>query len=659
MNPFIIKAHCVPQQPIAGSGATLSAVQARLAADSERPIRIVSAPTGSGKTYGFVRQIEDRRRSVLFIVPTQALAHNVKEELDSKGLPAAVWDAHQSTRARAAGEKVWSWRRADLRRHGVSAGAGGMILATLEAFHGIFQGWAARAGVTTLSPMTILDEVDEVVFDEAHLLNERAFGFLMGWAALIGHAFWMNADQTGRRTRLTLLSATHSKLKDTLIWQDSTAGIPPAWIEVLEEQVIDRSDDGGWPCECRPIHGDIAVTVHEASAIRDRIELIPDLLARYPGQQVMLIHDSVARLDLDEGLINQVREAAGLPHEQVHVVSGQDRHLARTAGSAGFSAGAQIPDSARLIIGTSAIEVGISLKNVRALVTDSGRDAATLIQRIGRVARGKDDGEVHVVAGGRGERGTAGPHILQLRGLQGRVSVTDFVRQFGDLKPFNAKRAGELGSAYFSMLRRLDLPTGKAFAGLFEQIDAEHGRRPIRPHSLLNAVRKGIGDFKEKHPNNNRLDALEAWLHEIDHTLQDLRGFSPTVMVRFHANDPQSQAAPYDLGFVEAYLGLPNFYDGETLCYQGSRDLCMREKPEPRPVHVLTPVGRDTIPEVWSADLLPKKYAELVNKELRDKLRDSELARLIRDFVRRSGLVVLDPKVSGLDHLHHSGSIVM
>jgi len=658
MNQFIIKAHCVPQQAIAGSSGSLSAVQAKLATDSERPVRIVSAPTGSGKTYGFVRQIEDRGRSVLFIVPTQALAHNVKEELESKDLPVAVWDAHQSTRARTAGEKAWSWRRADLRRHGASAGAGGMILATVEAFHGILQGWAARAGVTTLSPMTILDEVDEVVFDEAHLLNERAFGFLMGWAALIGHAFWMNADQPGRRTRLTLLSATHSKLKDTLIRQDSTAGIPHAWVEVLEEQVVDRGDDDVWPCDCRPIHGDILVTVHdEASAIRDRIELVPDLLARYPGQQVMLIHDSVARLDLDEGLINQVREAAGLPHEEVHVVSGQDRHLARTAGSAGFSSGAQIPDNARLIIGTSAIEVGISLKNVRALVTDSGRDAATLIQRIGRVARGKDDGEVHVVAGGRGERSTSRQHILQLRGFQGWISVTDFVRQFSELKPFNAKRAAELGSAYFSMLTRLDPHTGKALTALFEQIDAEHGRR--LPHSQLNAVRKGIADFKEGHPNDKNLDALEAWLDEIDHTLQDLRGFSPTVLVRFHANDPESQAAPYDLGFVESYLGLPDFYDGEILCYEGPRDLCMRETPEPRPVHVLTPVGRHTIPEVSSAELLPKRYAELVRKELRDTLRNGELAKLINDFVRRTGLVVLDPKVSGLEHSHHYGSMVM
>jgi hypothetical protein len=536
-----------------------------------------------------------------------------------------------------------------------------MILATLEAFHGIVQGWGVRSGVTTLSLMTILDQIDELVFDEAHLLNERAFGFLMGWAALIGHAFWLNDDRTGRRTRLTLLSATHSKLKETLIRQDSTAGIPPEWIEVLEEQVIDRGDEDAWPCDCRPIHGDVSVTVHEeASDIRDLlVELVPNLLGRYPDRQVMLIHDSVARLDLDEGRINQVRAAAGLRHDEVHVVSGQDRHLARTAGSAGFSSGAQIPDKARLIIGTSAIEVGISLKNVRALVTDAGRDAATLIQRIGRVARGMDDGEVHVVAGGHGERGTVAKHILQLRALQGRLSVTDFVRQFGDLKPFDAKRAAELGSAYFSMLRRLDLHTGKAFTALFEQIDAEHGRRPVRPRSLLNAVRKGIGDFKERHPNDRNLDALQAWLDEIDHTLQDLRGFSPTVLVRFNANDPESQAAPYDLGFVESYLGLPDFYDGDTLCYEEPRDLCMRETPEPRSVYVLTPVGRCTIPEVWSAELLPKKYAELVRKELRDKLRNGELTKLINGFVRRTGLVVLDPKVSGLEHAHHYGSMVM
>ncbi|MBK1717854.1 DEAD/DEAH box helicase [Thiocystis violacea] len=656
MNQFVIQAHCVPQQALAGSSGTLSAVQAKLATDGERPIRIVSAPTGAGKTYGFVRQIQDRRRSVLFIVPTQALAHNVKEELESIQLPVSVWDANQTARAKAAGENVWSWRLDDLRKHGASAGAGGMILATLEAFHGILQGWGVRSGVTTLSPMTILDQVDELVFDEAHLLNERAFGFLMGWAALIGHAYRMDENQAGRRTRLTLLSATHSELKETLIQEDSFAGVPPEWIEILEEQVIDRADDDAWPLDARPIHGDVAVTVHdEASDIRDRIDLIPALLNRYPGQQVMVIHDSVARLDLDERLINQVRVAAGLPHEQVHVVSGQDRHLARTAGSAGFSSGARIPDTARLIIGTSAIEVGISLKNVRALVTDSGRDAATLIQRIGRVARGKDDGEVHVVAGGRGVRGTSERHILQLRGLQGRISVTDFVRQFEKLKPFDAKRAAELGSAYFNMLRRLDRNTGNAFAALFQQIEEAHGRRPIKPRSLLNAVRKAI----EAQSNHKHRDMLEEWLKQIDDNLQDIRGFSPTVMVRFRADDPESQATPYDLGFVETYLGLPDFYDGDALCYRGPRDLCMREKPEPRSVDVLTPVGRNRISEVWSTERLPKQYAELVKKDLRDKLRNGDLAKLINGFISRTGLVVLDPKVSSRSQSFCSGSMVV
>jgi hypothetical protein len=209
------------------------------------------------------------------------------------------------------------------------------------------------------------------------------------------------------------------------------------------------------------------------------------------------------------------------------------------------------------------------------------------------------------------------------------------------------------------MLRRLDLQTGKAFAALFEQIDAKHGRRPVRPHSLLNAVRKEIADFKEGHPNDKNLDALEAWLDEIDQALQDLRGFSPTVLVRFNANDPDSQSAPYDMGFVESYLGLPDFYDGEVLCYERPRGLCMQETPEPRSVNVLTPVGRCTIPEVWSAELLPKKYAEVVRKELRDKLRNGELTKLVNGFVRRTGLVVFDPKVSGLEHSHHCGSMVM
>ena len=64
-------------------------------------------------------------------------------------------------------------------------------------------------------------------------------------------------------------------------------------------------------------------------------------------------------------------------------------------------------------------------------------------------------------------------------------------------------------------------------------------------------------------------------------------------------------------------------------------------------------------PNADPAELLPKKYAEVVRKELRDKLRNGELTKLVNGFVRRTGLVVFDPKVSGLEHSHHCGSMVM
>ena len=85
----------------------------------------------------------------------------------------------------------------------------------------------------------------------------------------------------------------------------------------------------------------------------------------------------------------------------------------------------------------------------------------------------------------------------------------------------------------------------------------------------------------------------------------------------------------------------------------------MNRTPEPRSVYVLTPVGSAIIADVRSAEDLPKQYANIVQKQLRDKLRDRALAQLINGFVSCTGLVVLDPNVSNLSQSHQTGSLVV
>ena len=47
---------------------------------SEKHVRLVSAPTGAGKSYAFMRAVLDEGAHVLFIVPTKRLLQNLIED---------------------------------------------------------------------------------------------------------------------------------------------------------------------------------------------------------------------------------------------------------------------------------------------------------------------------------------------------------------------------------------------------------------------------------------------------------------------------------------------------------------------------------------------------------------------------------------------------
>ena len=78
---MIIRAHSVP---MLANG--LSPMQERLLR-SDKFVRLVSAPTGSGKSYAFMRAVLDENARVLFIVPTKRLLQNLIEDAAGTGNP--------------------------------------------------------------------------------------------------------------------------------------------------------------------------------------------------------------------------------------------------------------------------------------------------------------------------------------------------------------------------------------------------------------------------------------------------------------------------------------------------------------------------------------------------------------------------------------------
>jgi hypothetical protein len=163
----------------------------------------------------------------------------------------------------------------------------------------------------------------------------------------------------------------------------------------------------------------------------------------------------------------------------------------------------------------------------------------------------------------------------------------------------------------------------------------------VRRTSWLNKVKYDIARFGEDNPYHPELPALQRWLHKVEETLRDLRGFSPAVLVRFNAGDPDAQASSYDLGFVESYLGLPDYYDGDILCYREARDRCMRARPEQRFVAVVLPTGELRVGPVHHPMELPRIYEQAACQTLNS----SDLPRSVRSpimkFIGCSGLALL------------------
>lgn len=634
---FMIQRHGVPLE---ANG--LSATQNLLARPDTAPILIIGAPTGAGKTFGFQKLIKNTGSVVLFIVPTQALARNICESLEREGLYAKQWDSQQTCAAVERGISTWTERL-----HSLTVEArqrGGMIVATLEAFHGITLGRPAQSK-TDFDVQDVLTHVDWLVFDEAHLLNERAMGFMALWATLVG----FRRQCCGGRTRLALLSATHSAWVDFLVRRDENnlISLPPEWVDYQTETIVDLPATAKAPPEVRPMHGEVSVELHPGEIRELAAELIPALLGRH--RRVLLVYDSLAEFGLDESLLLKVAQTAGLQREQMFVVNSQDKQAGETLGSARIPAGWEIPDHSRLIIGTSAVEVGMNLAYATALVTDEGFNAAALLQRIGRAARGDLPGEAHVVCNAYRKA----PHIHRLESLSGTCSIGTVVEQLKSpsLIPFCVKRARLLGSAYLDMLARQNRNLSKGLNAVLTEIENREGQRPLSGRSLLGLARREVEEFRGR-----LASSLKKWLEAIDEQLRDLRGFTPTVKVQFR----DTQVIQCSLDFAEKRLPVPDELDRDSsgntvLVYRRPRDQCLKERAEPIPVvQVITPFGRGKLQNVWNEADLQEKYRLLICND-RDSNR-KELEHVVR-FATASGLVPRVPVKTA--NVEQSGSMVI
>jgi len=139
------------------------------------------------------------------------------------------------------------------------------------------------------------------------------------------------------------------------------------------------------------------------------------------------------------------------------------------------------------------------------------------------------------------------------------------------------------------------------------------------------------------HGNSGR--AFMDWLHAIDETLQDVRGFAPTVKLRF-----KDRCFTYSRDWVIKYFRPPDDYNHteEAYVYHDRPEHCLREKAQPLQCRFFYPRGKTAQISTWtvpSPDLW-QRYQEYLNpRNYPSNPNIRPFYERAAEFIRRTGLM--------------------
>ncbi|NYS26389.1 DEAD/DEAH box helicase [Rhodobacteraceae bacterium 2376] len=527
---FTIPRHAVPSDPASG----LSPLQARMLDDPAK-VRIFSAPTGAGKSYAFQKGMRERGDRILFIVPTRRLAQNLSEGLVSdlmrEGMDRAaaesqvmVWtsDARMKQEEQNPGLKTRDLRIAQARAERGGARDGFMIIATPESVAWYLLNPALRKDGQ--DPENILDllRLTHVVFDEFHTIDARGMGLSCALATITAQAIGA--------AKITFLSATPIDVKTTL----TSFGIPEDVIAIAEEVVVtgDPEETAGM----RAIHGDVEVRIETGDGFFDALNthraLILSTMAREDdGAQVVLIYDSVRQLLHDKLQLAEWFEGIGVGPDQRLAVNSSDDSVSREMDGL-FTIGRNTdPRGFKVLVATSSIEMGVTFK-AGLIIMEPGHDACSLVQRIGRVARGDLPGTVVVQASQRAmdRHGWLRKLRMELDGEPPVIPIDRFnglvlraVRQGFDVTP--ASLDDERGS-FRRMPQSAIWVAGLFWAALEKKTHYKGMRDTLRSFRPRHAARIGalLGDLER-----TNLDTARTWLRAFLDEAKRLRVILPKV----------------------------------------------------------------------------------------------------------------------------------
>jgi len=383
INPQYVKETC-ETEIIDGKKCKLHEVQKRIKLDFKQlpEFTIITAPTGTGKSYAFPFPVLNAKKAPkdiddvtivrgLIVLPTNALISELTASFKKtyKQLNIAELTGPELNKYDVSGHNRWKKALEIVEENDLVITNPDLIN---YAMHGGYHQWAWNNNTGATRFTSFLDKFNYIIFDEYHLYDEAQIANILTMVKLrklfLKHYDVVKGDING--VRFLFVSATPEAGLKKIFEQEEFD-----YEEIIEEIVSDANN-------ARVIHGALEVVFAESKNVLVLIRAnIPELQEIIKTQKILLILDRLR--DVQE-LAKELK-----PYFKGYTIYESTGYVAKSENHN------EKIKAAKLIIATNKAEVGVNY-DVEYCIMQPGKYFQNFVQRFGRVSRGDLTGKIIV-----------------------------------------------------------------------------------------------------------------------------------------------------------------------------------------------------------------------------------------------------------------------
>ncbi|MGB0861370.1 MAG: type I-D CRISPR-associated helicase Cas3' [Saprospiraceae bacterium] len=385
INPQYVK-QTDELEMIDGKERRLHEVQKRMKLDFEQlpEFTIITAPTGTGKSYAFPFPVLKSKKAPkgiddveqvrgLIVLPTNALISELTESFrktyKEQGVIVNQLTGPELNKHEVKGHNRW--------KKAIEIAEESDILITNPdlinfAMHGGYHQyhWNNKTATTRFS--SFLDKFNYIIFDEYHLYDEAQIANILTLVKL--REFFLQNEKPKKGSvhgvRFLFVSATPEVGLKNIFEEEGYEHT-----EIIEQIVNEKNN-------ARAIHGELEVEFFDSKDIKGLIRSkIPELQEVLKTKKALLILNNVRTI---QELASELE-----PHFKDYEIYQSTGYVSKSENHT------EKVEAANLIIATNKAEVGVNY-DVEYCIMETGRFFQNFVQRFGRVSRGDLTGKVVV-----------------------------------------------------------------------------------------------------------------------------------------------------------------------------------------------------------------------------------------------------------------------